>query len=1269
MALTFKSIKKIQSGIQENSRNTEFLYLLFLIAIVLLSFVLYVVLFASPSGTDVYTHMYNTQNMASSKSLSDFYDQSLNQEYAGFDYPFGLWYFGSTVMKITGLDVYAIAYIIPLILIFILLGMYFCYTNELTGSSDTSILSLIFLVSMTQVSLSLLNYSTSIFVMPFLVAILFLAMRDTDWKNALLISILIFTLCFSHTGTFLFLIIFAVAYFLLRAALWGKFDSNFFVVIVAILFSFIIAIGLFPFVQPQYIDKGSLVISTTEKISSVSHIPFFKDAGQIFYDSIFVANNYVFAFLWGALMFGAGKFLVMVHQGIKNRFFGKKIPAVIPFTGGSGSMGKGIVMTPFWIGPLQTLLSVIGIFRLDERGKCIALSLVFSALIPGALSGSEGTGSIRETFYLFLLIPITAALGFYYIIPALDRLSRTKIKRAAVVFIYSIFFVYLIAVPVLACLYYQPPITMTKEENVNLGWLANIGNQQEGVAADAYRDRLTMYANKTVPSISAGTETLQFSKDLFNTYFSRNGENYTKDLANYQIQYLITSNRNMKGYGVPKSSLAIDSNNQVDKIYASGNFFGFYKIISQPAIPKTDIGESLTWDSRQPGAQIQEIGSVFKFENSNYKVKLSDKSPVIRYLGTPTSNSLGEGGYYDTIGISWGIAGNDTRHDESYPLGSLKYTDIQRSDNEIVYKTQLLSSKTHEPIASLSVKYIFNDLAVKREITVTNDRENVGRIVNMDVNVFSSIFAPMTDFEFHLMNPDESDWVNRKIYPAQGSIILKDRIIDSIFYNYGKTGLYVLYDNTAPYPNWVSYSGSTQYDYGAVNLESDYSLRPSEATTISQYFSVNNKATAIKNAEEYRSVSVYPFEEGQLPLVITGTTSSANLTDTEKAGLAMVSLNQIPYTFALQGTKTVRTINLPGIIPAGYFNACYNQTVCKESAVQNEELDLLKQNTGTTGILTSPARYNLTTFTSLSGNNYTYAEMLSVPAPDGPYYQEGMRNPKFAYVEGENTGIVQIPITQPSSSVLSSRSEPGPVFSSWNETINSVRNNGGVAAFLWYPSDIGDPELTDMFTKFINDTISSGVTMTTPDAVASHIRQLEAVQVNVTRGNDYVTLDARNTGGQPVSGITYQLIMPVIDGTCPYTITDGNISRSDIQDGNCRVYASFSLHEFESKEIKIALGIPVKQLVPIIPELYGGGKNTIRILDGNNQPLQNASVRIDSQYYETDRKGAVTFSVNYGWRTITIEKAGYNSITMTRYVKPLFYRYTLFMNNMTISRN
>ncbi len=188
------TIERIRSSIQENLRNTTAFYLIFLLAVFLLSFVLYIVIFASPSGTDVYTHMFNTQNMANSKSLSDFYENSMNQEYPGFDYPFGLWYFGSIMMKITGLDIYTIAYIIPLLLLFITLAIYFCYAYELTGSTDQSLLSLIFLVSMTQLALALLNYSTSIFVMPFLVLILYLAIRDVNWKSVLLISIIVFTL-------------------------------------------------------------------------------------------------------------------------------------------------------------------------------------------------------------------------------------------------------------------------------------------------------------------------------------------------------------------------------------------------------------------------------------------------------------------------------------------------------------------------------------------------------------------------------------------------------------------------------------------------------------------------------------------------------------------------------------------------------------------------------------------------------------------------------------------------------------------------------------------------------------------------------------------------------------------------------------------------------------------------------------------------------------------------------------------------------------------
>ncbi len=334
------------------------------------------------------------------------------------------------------------------------------------------------------------------------------------------------------------MITFVVSYFILRALIWGKFDYNFYIVIVAILFCFIIAIGLFPIVQPQYIDKGTLVISITNSISSATHISFFKDAGQIFYDSIFVANNYVFAFLWAALLFGAGTILVFIHKTVRKKFSGENIPAAIPFINSLTNMGKGIITTPFWIGPLQTLFSVFGIFKLDERGKCTALTLIIAVLIPGLLAGSSGTGAIRETFYLFLFIPITAAVGFFYVYPVINRISRPGIRRALVILVYVIIFVPLIAVPIIACLHYQPPITMTKEENVDLVWLGSVGNPMEGAAGTAYRDRMSMYANKTVPSIASGTETVRFLNDLKNIYFLNGAESDAQDLSrNYQIQY------------------------------------------------------------------------------------------------------------------------------------------------------------------------------------------------------------------------------------------------------------------------------------------------------------------------------------------------------------------------------------------------------------------------------------------------------------------------------------------------------------------------------------------------------------------------------------------------------------------------------------------------------------------------------------------------------------------------------------------------------------
>ncbi len=192
-----------------------------------------------------------------------------------------------------------------------------------------------------------------------------------------------------------------------------------------------------------------------------------------------------------------------------------------------------------------------------------------------------------------------------------------------------------------------------------------------------------------------------------------------------------------------------------------------------------------------------------------------------------------------------------------------------------------MSSKNQDRIASLSVKYIFNDLAVKREITVTNDLERVNRTSGITVHLASVIFSPMTDFDFHQVNPGDTRWVNKKIYPAQDSVYLDDTFIDQIFFNDISSGTFINYDDTAPYPNKLWYYGSPYYNYGVVTLQSDYSLDLGETTTTGQYFSFSNKETAMRNAEKYSSVSAYPFPDAQLPLVITGMVGDTNFNERE----------------------------------------------------------------------------------------------------------------------------------------------------------------------------------------------------------------------------------------------------------------------------------------------------------------------------------------------------------------------------------------------------
>lgn len=1246
------------SAMKKVPKQTLYLYI-FLFSIIFLAFFLYVLIIYSPSGTDVYSHMVNTNRMSESNSLTEFYQKSLIEEYEGYDYPFGLWYFGSIIIKITGLDIYTIVSVIPFIIMIGTLLIFYCYSNELLQSKDGSLLSLIFLISMPYVSLLLLNYSGAVFCLAFLIGVFYLCLKNINLTNLLLMLILVVTLCFSHTGTFVFLTFTALVYFVFRALIWKKFDINYFILLVMIIFTYNTTVQFFPAIQPHYVDKGYLIITTSESIANAVHVDMIRQLGQIFFDTIFVTNNYAYAILWAGLIFFIGAICVIIRTKAGEFFKGHAFFAGLPIIGDITNVSHGIALAPFWLGPIQTLLACIGFFKIDQRGQCLALTLLITAALPGSLQGSEGTGSLREISFILLIIPILAAAGFLYLIPRINSFSEKPLKRSLGILLCLCIIVPLIVAPVVGRLYYEPGLTMSQEEENNLKWLSTVGTSLEGASGAGYRERMTLYADKKVPSIPSGSDYKRASTDLSNTFFSVNGESYTFDLSSYGIQYLIASDRVFKGSTFDyKTALVIDRNKMADKIDSSSNFFGIYKILSVPSAKRVATSEPVYIELASSNTSIQDVGSAFIFENDYYKIKLSDAAPVVRYFGTKTHDRMGEGYFNDNIIVRYTRVSSDTQASASYDLSDLWYSNVTISANEIIYKTRIYSDNNTYYLGTMSVKYVFSEKVVKREITLANDKADQDRGWDVNVLLTSTFFMPMQYFDYHAVGPEKPAWIHKIIYPAQDSVILDNDKFDQLYFNDGTTGLFVSYGDSLPYPHRLTYRGSPYYDYGRVTIRSEMALQPSEPGTLVQYFSVNNKEDAIRNIEESTSVSRYDYPNAIIPMILTGQTSNAARTAYETNFFTALQNRGLSYTLAVPPSLGARINQLKnsGINPSGYVSL-------KDAVNVSNEIQSLTTNYNVNGVIFSSFNNNFDAIKLLQDNDMSYAGALTTESPSDEYYQEGVRNLKFAYYDGERTGVVFIPTTLPLSTRLNLNYDENSILWQWNETIKSVADIGGVAMFQWNPDDAGNPAFLDHLMGLLDYAQSRGMTITTPDVVASHYQKLQNVYATVTKNEDSVILNVQNTNTDPIGGVTYRLVLPSIDDTCPFTITGGTISRHEIKNNECIVYASADLEAGETKEIQVNSPSVKKQFRYEIPPLVHG-ENEIKLTDENGLPLKGASLILDTKYYESDRTGIVKFPASHGIHTLQIEKAGYYPVRMQVEVKARYYRVVNWLNGI-----
>ena len=1240
-------MKFIDDLFLDKKRDKDAAYLLYLLfSVIILALIIPTIIFRHPSGTDVYTHMYNTLLMADSTSVFDFYEKSFMAESQTYDYPFGMWLFGSLVMKVTGMGISELSYVFPLILSIGIIYFYYIYAYRLVSSKKEAILSSLFMVSMPIVVTGLLNYSTSRFVPVILIPIIILALDKPNIRSVLIQALLVFSLVVTHAGTYLFLMFFSMAYFILYALIWKKFDKGMYILILNLLFIYILAVNVFTYIHPQYIDKGTMVLTISESVSRNLGLEIVKDMGIVFYEKIFVENSFIYAIFWSSLIFFSGRLLKFIHSKIESMEI-KKFYA-IPIISNIKNVSHGIITAPFWIGPLHVILSIFGFHKIDTAGKCIALSLVFTALFPGAMQSGEGTGSLREIYYLYLIIPITSAIGFYYMISVFEKYLSIKQQKNATTILILLVFISTISAPIIGIIYYGPTLSGTDSEKEDLTWLSKIGNPTEGVPGFAYRERIDLYANKLTPDIPAGSETKRYLNDLKRTYFYNDSEEYTKDLYSFNLKYLISSERILKGFENINGSVTLDSNKKLDKIYSSENNFGFYKYITPPETYRTSISDEFQLDFNEASQKIQDFGSSFLVENEFYKIKLGQSSPEIRYLGTKTKNFLGEGGSYDFITISWN--GAYLKRYASYNLNELNYPDISIYKNQIIYKTVLKDEKDFENWATLIVKYTFHEKAITKEIILANDWVTLDKDLSMYMSMSNSIFAPISDFEFNQIESAGDKSVTKKIYPSQDAVILKDKKFNEIYLNENGEGIYIKYSDSKPYPTRLSYMGSTMYKYGTISVDSSNYLSPAESMHLIQDISVGEKSTASNNIAQYTSINPYLYPEGEIPVIFTGWKND----DTFSSDIInKFKVFNIPYNQLISKGTTLSPQN--GIFYTGY-NTFYDgqRDAYKPFELQKQEIQNMKESLNVNGLLFF--QYNLDTIRALSENKMIFADSLMVSSPFMEFFREGLRHPKTAYYHGNETGVVFLPITLPISSSLRPGYEVDELFTQWEDTLSSVYEDEGIANFYWNSYEIGNPNYINRIMDLINIAKSKNMTFTIPETITSHFILMKKIATNVTVGIDYIFLNASNLNQEEIKGVTYRLDLPAISFSCPYSVSNGRISRMKMDNGKCRFYVSFDLGQAETKEVKIEPNTDRNNFDLDFNNVYEGN-NVITIRDISGEPVDRATIYIDAHRFESDNKGKTDFSIRRGIHSILVEKPGFNSLESKIEVRGRIYKY------------
>ena len=177
-----------------------------------------------------------------------------SDETSGMNYPFGLWLFGATIAKITGLPPITADFFFITLFLLILVGYFLSIFQYMAGIQRAkNMCRTVFDLNAPDFT-NQYELRANVFILPFLFIMFYFIFKEpVNWKLLPIVWLSIFIIIISHTGTFVFLLGFSMAFFLLYCLFWGKFSKPLYIAIVSTFSSMFFHFRWFPHIANQYL--------------------------------------------------------------------------------------------------------------------------------------------------------------------------------------------------------------------------------------------------------------------------------------------------------------------------------------------------------------------------------------------------------------------------------------------------------------------------------------------------------------------------------------------------------------------------------------------------------------------------------------------------------------------------------------------------------------------------------------------------------------------------------------------------------------------------------------------------------------------------------------------------------------------------------------------------------------------------------------------------------------------------------------------------------